>query len=401
MTIERIYCDAAATTPVDQTVIDAMLPYMTSSFANPASVHTEGKQALTTVDTAREAIAQLLHCAPQDIIFTSGATESNNLLLQSIADSSNTANKTGATSERTSVPHIVTTALEHSSILKTCHHLEKHGHITLSVVSGTQNGTIRIDDIEQQLRPETRLVTVMFANNETGAIQPIRQIGRRIRTINKQRDKEGLRPIMFHSDATQAWNSEECDMDHLLVDAMTLSGHKVYGPKGIGILARKPTINIRRILHGGGQEYELRAGTLNVPGIIGITEALKNAAVARATYKQSLTRLRQRFIEEITQSIPSITINSAEHSIPNIVNVTFHNRDGEILLYKLDEQGVAASMGSACSAGALQVSPTLIGCGISEEDAQSSIRFSFLKTISEADLMAVVKRLKNITEAQR
>ena len=369
----RVYLDNAATTAVDERVLESMLPYMTETYGNASSLHCFGRDAAAAVDEARAKIASIFNAKPQEIYITSGGTESDNWALRGVAHANV---KTGK--------HIITTAVEHPAVMQTCKQLEREGFEITYLPTGS-DGRISLDDLEKAMRDDTVLVSVMFANNETGAIQPIKEIG----AFCKENG------IIFHTDAVQAVSSIKIDVDEYGIDLLSLSAHKFHGPKGIGLLYIRSGVKIDRLLFGGHQERTYRAGTTNTPGIVGMAKALELAVAEMEENNAKIKRIRDRFVERVLKEIPDCKLNGGiEHRLVSNANFSFDYIEGESILMTMDLHGVAVSSGSACSSGSLEPSYVILATGASIEEAHSSIRFSFGKdnTMEEADYAADVLR---------
>jgi cysteine desulfurase len=352
-----IYLDHAATTPLHPIVLEAMMPFLTGRFGNPSSVHSFGRSARSAVDEARRSIAARLGCSDKDLIFTAGGTESDNLALFGAA---------GLSGGKT---HIITTRIEHQAVLNACQDLEDRG-FTITYLPVDIHGRIHIEDVEQAIRPDTLMASVMFGNNEVGTLQPIREIG------GLFRDKG----IIFHVDAVQALGVEEIDCRDLPVDLMSLAAHKAGGPKGIGLLYCAPHIRLSPRLLGGSQERGRRAGTEYTAGIVGFAKAVEIAAADLPAARSRLNRLRSVMTEELASRIGSkaFTVNGhPQFCLPHILNLSFPGISTETMLMNLDIEGIAASGGSACTAGSLQPSHVLQAMGVPEEVISSAVRFSF------------------------
>lgn len=365
-----IYLDHAATTPVDDVVLEAMIPYFTRTFGNPSSVHSSGRDARAGIDWSRGTIANILNCRPREIVFTSGATEANNLAV-----------KGQAWAYRAHHPdapgHIITTAIEHHAILHAVEALAEFG-FEYSIVPVDESGIVQPDDVAKAIRPDTCLITVMYANNEVGTIQPIRDIAK-IAAANE---------IPFHSDAVQAAGALDLDIEVLGADMISLSAHKFYGPKGMGVLVIKDDRRLSWQIHGGGQELTRRAGTENVPGIVGMATALQNAASERAERMAHVQCLRDRLADKLLERVPDSQINGdMNNRLPNNLNISFRGVDGESILVDLDLNGVAASSGSACASGSNEPSHVLRAIGLSDDLAEGSLRLTTGKdnTVEEID----------------
>ena len=359
---DTIYLDHAATTPCDPEAVAAMLPYFSERFGNPSSVYGLGQEARAALDRARSTVAAVLGCRPSELIFTSGATESDNLALTGVAWARRLADSQGPP------PHLVTTAIEHSAILETARWLERLG-FALTVVPCDGEGIISIDAIEAALRPETCLISVMYANNEVGSIQPIAEIGAMARS----------RGITFHTDAVQAAGTLPLNVEALEADLLSLAAHKFYGPKGVGLLYVRRDTPILYQQRGGGQESGRRGGTENVPLVVGMAAALAKADRFRTEYAEHCRVLRDRFVEGIRARIDDVEVNGPAdpaQRLPNNANLFFPGVQGETVLLSLDMEGVAASAGSACTAGKSEPSHVLEAMGLSPERTRASVRFT-------------------------
>lgn len=357
-----IYLDHAATTPVDPGVVDVFLPYFSGAFGNPSSIYQVGQEARAGLDHARQTVASILNCRASEVIFTSGATESNNLALKGVAWAARLATPGGGRC------HVVTTAVEHHAVLHAAEGLAEQG-FDLTVVPCDADGIVSVDAVLDALRPETCLVSVMYANNEVGAIQPVRDIAAAVRERN----------IPVHTDAVQAAGVLSLDVQDLGVDFLSLSGHKFYGPKGVGVLFARKGMPIRFQQEGGGQESGRRGGTENVPLIVGLAEALRRADAARDQVTSHTGSLRDLLWDRIRERVPDIRLNGpapGDLRLPNNLNVSFAGVQGETALLGLDMQGVSASAGSACTTGNSEPSHVLLAMGLDEAQARSSLRFS-------------------------
>lgn len=346
------------------------------------SLHSFGKEAREAVEKSRKIAADFLGCEPGEIVFTSGATESNNFAIKgtTIAFASH--------SNKKSKPHIITTQFEHSCVLESSKKLEEQGMADVTYVPVRKDGIIEADDVRKEIRDNTILVSVMYVNNEIGTIQPIKEIGKLIRNINTAREKKSFSKILFHTDAVQAVNYLDCNVDNLGVDLLTASGHKIYGPKGIGCLYIRKGTPIRRIQDGGGHEGGLRAGTSNVPGIVGFGAALELAEKERKRNYKIVEKMRDYLVSRLLKEIKGVKLNGSKiKRIPNNINLTVKDVEGEGMLLELDMKGIAVSTGSACSAGDLRPSHVLIAIGIGEEESHGSLRVTLGKytTKQEAD----------------
>lgn len=396
--MKKIYLDYAATTPVDKKVLETMLPYFSQNFGNAMSVHGFGQEALEAVDEARAKAALFFKCAPSEIIFTSGATESNNLVVKGSLRSYNSI--TRKTDEK---PHIITTAFEHHCVLDACKFAQKDGLAEVTFIKPNKEGLISVKDIKAAIKPSTILVSVMYVNNEIGTVQPIAEIGKLLKKINTERAEQKLPRISFHTDATQAINYFDCDVDEIGVDLLSMSAHKIYGPKGVGLLYIHKGTPIKRIQDGGDQEYKMRAGTHNVPGIVGLGEAI-NMIKTPATQKKikEITALRDYLIKRVLKEIPKAYLNgSAEKRSPNNANFRFDDVEGEGLILSLDLDGIAGSTGSACSSGALDPSHVLLALGLRHEQAHGSLRLTLGKHTTKQELDIVISKTKEVVKRLR
>lgn len=363
--MRRIYFDHSATTPVDKGVAAAMLEYMTEKYGNPSSIHLFGREVRKAVDEARESVASLLGANANEIFFTSGGTEADNLALKGIAYAN-----------RKKGNHIITTTIEHHAILHTCEFLAKQG-FDITYLPVDENAMVRIEDIKNAITDKTILISIMFLNNEVGTIQPIKEIG-------KLAHEHG---IYFHTDAVQAVGNYPIDVQEDNIDLLSMSGHKFYGPKGIGALYVRKGVRIESQLQGGGQERNLRAGTENVPGIVGLGKAAELAKREMNTKIQHVTALRDKLISGLQQQIPHIKLNGHPTlRAPGNVNFSFLYVEGESLLLNLDLKGIAASSGSACTSGALNPSHVLLAMGLSHEVAHGSLRISLGRDNTEEEI---------------
>ncbi len=385
-----IYLDNAATTPVDPKVLEAMLPYFCEEYGNAESLHTKGQNARMAVDTAREIIAKVLNCQATEIIFTSGGTESNNLAIF------------GAT--RANVKkgrHLIVSSIEHSSVREPFNKLEEEG-FEITQIKVDKEGFVNPADIATAIRPDTILVSVMYANNEIGTLEPIAEIGKICREKN----------IIFHTDACQAADSQMLDVKKLQVDMLTLNASKIYGPKGAGALYVKHGIKISPQILGSSHEMGIRAGTHNVPGIVGLGQALELAVIDQDKKSAHLTALRDKFIKGILEKIPNSQLNGPNPfdpkyattpcpRLPNNTNFTFKGVEGPDLLLQLDNLGIYISTGAACNIPGSKPSNVLTAIGISKESIQSSVRMTLGKTTSEADIDHVLEVLPRLIEKMR
>ncbi|HEX8974862.1 MAG TPA: cysteine desulfurase family protein [Patescibacteria group bacterium] len=392
----RIYLDYAATTPVDETVLTEMLPYFSKNFGNAMSVHSFGQEALEAIDNARAKAAKFFNCSTSEIVFTSGATESNNLVVKGSIRSYNSI-------PRVEKPHIITTAFEHHCVLDACKFAEKDGLAEITFLPVHKDGLVRIEDLEKAIKSNTILVSVMYVNNEIGTVQPIAEIGELLKKMNTERIEKKMPKIAFHTDATQAINYFNCDVEELNVDLLSMSAHKIYGPKGIGLLYVRKGTAIKRVQDGGDQEYRLRAGTHNVPGIVGLGAAIDKIKTPAMQKKiKEITELRDYMIKRVLKEIPKSYLNgSAEKRSPNNANFRFDDVEGEGLILSLDLDGIAASTGSACSSGALDPSHVLLALGLKHEQAHGSLRVTLGKHTTKKEIDELVAKLKEIVKRLR
>ena len=371
-----IYMDNAATTPVKPEVLDAMLPYFTEKFGNPSSIYSISSENKKAITDAREVIAKTINTTPENIYFTAGGSESDNWALKATAEAYEKKGK-----------HIITTKIEHHAILHTCEYLEKQRGFEITYLDVDENGVVKLDELKKAIRPDTILISVMFANNEIGTIQPIREIGE-IAQEHK---------ILFHTDAVQAFGQIPIDVDACHIDMLSASGHKLNGPKGIGFLYIRKGVKIRSFVHGGAQERKRRAGTENVPGIVGMGAAVERAMRTMETRTAKERKLRDYLIERIETEIPYCRLNGDRtNRLPNNVNFSFRFIEGESLLIMLDMKGICASSGSACTSGSLDPSHVLLAIGLPHEIAHGSLRMTLGEETTREDLDYTVDTLKEI-----
>lgn len=387
-----IYLDYAASTPVDDDVLEAMKPYWQDVFANAGTtIHSAGRFAQSVVETARRTTAECLYAKPEEIIFVSGGTEGNNLAIYGAVRA--LREKGVALSDM----HCVTTMIEHSSVLDCVRRLEKEG-MQISYLPVDESGVVQIDALRKELRPETVLVSVMYVSNEIGVIQPISDISRVIAKEKKRRNDTGL-PIYFHTDACQAPVYAPCHADELGVDLMTIDGQKIYGPKGVGALYIQGGVHIAPLFQGGNQERGLRPGTPNTPLIAGLAAALRNAENTRTETIKHLQELRDYFIKKIEERIPTASLNGhRELRAANNANFSFLGMEGEFIAVALDERGISVSTRSACLGRDGGGSYVVRALGKGENYAASSVRFTLGKTTTREELDCVVTALEKITK---
>jgi cysteine desulfurase len=383
---EIVYLDNAGTTPMDPQVLEAMLPYFSSSYGNPSSLHSMGQEARCALDDARDRVAAVLKCRSREVVFTGSGTEADNAAVFGVATA---LQETGN--------HIITSSVEHHAVLHSCQHLETLG-FDVTYLPVDSYGMIHPEDVYQAMNSRTTLVTVMYANNEIGTINPISEISQAVR----QRAKELNRTIAFHTDAVQAAGYLDLDVGRLGVDLLSLSGHKFYGPKGTGVLFVRRGTPILPLILGGGQERERRSGTENIPGIVGLSVALQAADARREEASAHCTALRDRIIGHITNNISGSRLNGHPTGrLPNNVNFSFQGVEGEPILLGLDMAGIAASSGSACSSGSLEPSHVLLALGQSAELARGSLRLTLGKNNTGDEIEYLIQRLTALLEQLR
>lgn len=381
--MKRIYFDHAATTPTDPVIAKRVVEYMTDFFGNPGSVHWFGRQGRQAVDEAREQVAKLINAQPNEIFFTSGGTESDNIALKGIAYAN-----------RSRGNHIITSAIEHHAVLEPCEELKKEG-FDITVLPVDEFGLVDVDAVKAAIKPETILISVMFANNEVGTIQPIAEIG----ALAKEKG------IYFHTDSVQAVGNWPIDVKAMNIDLLTMSGHKFNAPKGIGALYVRKGVRLRSIIQGGGQERHLRPGTENVPGIVGLGMAAEKARTGLDEKIRFTTQLRNRLLDGILAKVPDIKLNGhPTKRLPGNVNVSVIYVEGESLLLNLDMKGIAASSGSACTSGSLDPSHVLLAMGLDHATAHGSLRLTLGADNTEEDVdyfleafPAIVERLRSMS----
>ena len=375
-----IYLDNAATTKTAPEVVEAMLPYFTEYYGNPFSVYEFAGKSKQAVDAARKTIADSLGAKPEEIYFTAGGSESDNWALKATAEAYASKGK-----------HIITSKIEHHAILHTCEYLEKRG-FEITYLDVDENGVVKLDELEKAIRPDTILISVMFANNEIGTIQPIEEIG----AIAKEHG------ILFHTDAVQAFGQLPIHVDACHIDMLSASGHKLNGPKGIGFLYIRKGVKIRSFVHGGAQERKRRAGTENVPGIVGFGKAVERAMNSMEERTAKEREVRDYLIERVLTEIPYCRLNGDRTKrLPNNANFSFQFLEGESLLIMLDMKGICGSSGSACTSGSLDPSHVLLAIGLPHEIAHGSLRLTLNEEISKEDMDYVVDSLKEIIDKLR
>lgn len=371
-----IYADNSATTQVSESVLNAMLPYLKEQFGNPSSIYRLGRDAGRAIENARSEIAEVFGCLPREIFFTSGGSEADNWAIKGVARS------LGAKGKK----HIITTVFEHHAVLHTCADLEKQGfEVTYLPVS--DKGYITPEQVAEAIREDTALVSIMYANNEIGTIMPIPEIA-------KVCHEKG---VLFHTDAVQAVGNVPINVAEQGIDMMSMSGHKIHAQKGIGFLYVRKGINLPNLIHGGGQERGKRAGTENVPAIVGLAQAVKDACADIPAKQERISKLRDRIISGITSQVPACRINGGmEHRLAGNINISFLGVEGESLLLMLDLNGICASSGSACTSGSLDPSHVLLSLGLPHEVAHGSLRLSIADPITEDDADYIVKTVVSV-----
>lgn len=375
-----IYMDNAATTRVSEEVLNAMLPYFRENYGNPSAVYSFADQSKKAVDQARKQAAGLIGAKTEEIYFTAGGSESDNWALKAAAEAYVSKGK-----------HIITSKVEHHAVLHTCQYLEKQG-FEVTYLDVDENGMIAVSDLRLAIRPDTILISIMAANNEIGTIEPLAEIGKIAREHG----------IIFHTDAVQAYGHIPIQVDEMNIDMLSASGHKLNGPKGVGILYIRKGIKIRSLIHGGAQERNRRAGTLNVPGIVGFGKAAELAQNSMWNRQKQVIQLREHLIDRVLSEIPHTRLNGhPAERLPNNVNFCFRFIEGESLLILLDQSGISGSSGSACTSGALDPSHVLLAIGLPHEIAHGSLRLTLSEenTVEEVDF--VVDELKRIVERLR
>ena len=373
--MRQVYLDYSATTPVKEDVWKAMLPYYTDFYGNPSSLYSVGLEAKAGLDKARGQVADLINAEPREITFTSCGTEADNWVLEGVADKLKEKGK-----------HIITTKIEHHAILHTGEYLQKRGY-EVTYLDVDENGIVSPEAVEAAIRPDTILVSVMFANNEIGSIQPIKEIG-------EIAHKHG---VLFHTDAVQAFGQVPINVDEMNIDMLSSSGHKLNGPKGIGFLYIRKGVKIRSFVHGGAQERKRRAGTENVPGIVGLGKAVELAMASMDQRMKQETELRDYAISRIEKEIPYCRLNGDRvKRLPNNINFSFQFVEGESLLIMLDMKGICASSGSACTSGSLDPSHVLLAIGLPHEIAHGSLRMTLGADTTKEDIDYTIDQLKEI-----
>lgn len=378
--MKSMYFDNAATTRLDDEVLQEMLPYLKENYGNASSIYKLGRESRKAVEESREKISKVLNCKPNEIYFTAGGSESDNTAIKGIAK----ANKKKGN-------HIITSKIEHPAVLETCKQLEKEG-FEITYISVDENGIVDLEELKKSIKPTTILITIMFANNEIGTIQPIEEIGGIAKESN----------IYFHTDAVQAVGNAKIDVQKLNIDSLSLSGHKIYGPKGIGALYVKTGVKFEKFIDGGHQERNKRAGTENVAGIVGIGKSIELAYENLNEHNKKIKELRDYYVEQVKEKIPYIKINGdMEKRLPGNCNISFRFIEGEGLLLNLDLKGICASSGSACTSGSLDPSHVLLAIGLPHEIAHGSLRISIGKYNTKEEIDYLVENLVEIVNRLR
>lgn len=376
----KVYMDHAATTPLSKEVLEEMYPYFSNIFGNPSSIHGFGREARKAIDLARDRVAKALNAKAEEIYFTGGGSESDNWAIKGVA-----------LANRNKGNHIITSSIEHHAVLHTCEFLEKQG-FDVTYLPVDEYGMVDPEDVRKAINSNTILISIMFANNEIGTIQPIKEIG----AIAREKG------VYFHTDAVQAVGHVPIDVQDMNIDLLSLSGHKLYGPKGVGALFIRKGVKIAPLMHGGAQERNRRAGTENVPGIVGLGKAVELANENMEASNERLVRLRDRLIQGIFSKIDHIRLNGhPTKRLPGNVNISFEYIEGESLLLSLDMKGIAASSGSACTSGSLDPSHVLLAIGLSHEIAHGSLRLTLGEENTEEDVDYVLEVLPDIVNRLR
>lgn len=375
-----IYLDNAATTQMYPEVLDAMLPYLKECYGNPAAIYSLAGTSAKAVAVAREQIAKLINARREEIYFTGGGSESDNWALKAVAEGFCSKGK-----------HIITTKIEHHAILHTCEYLEKRG-FEVTYVDVDEQGVVKPEKLREAIRPDTILISVMAANNEIGTLQPLKEIGQLARE----------KGILFHTDAVQAFGHIPLDVEDLQIDLLSASGHKLHGPKGVGILYIRRNVKLTSFIHGGAQERHMRAGTLNVPAIVGFGKAAEMAALKMEENGQQIAALRDYLIDRVLAEIPYCRLNgSRERRLPGNASFCFSFIEGESLLIMLNQQGICGSGGSACTTGETEASHVLMAIGVPQEEAKGVIRLTLSEMTTKEEIDITVEKLKELTEKLR
>ena len=375
-----IYLDNAATTKTDEEVVKAMLPYFTENYGNASSVYEFGNKNKIVIEEARETIAKAINAKPQEIYFTAGGSESDNWALKATAEAYRQKGK-----------HIITSKIEHHAILHTCQYLEREGY-EITYLDVDEHGVVNLEELKAAIRPDTILISIMFANNEIGTIEPVKEIG----AIAKEAG------VLFHTDAVQAFGQIPIDVEEMNIDMLSASGHKLNGPKGIGFLYIRKGIKSGSFIHGGAQERKRRAGTENIPGIVGLKKATEIALDTMQERIEKESQLRDYLMSRVLKEVPYSRVNgSRTNRLPNNVNFCFQFIEGESLLIMLDMKGICASSGSACTSGSLDPSHVLLAIGLPHEIAHGSLRLTLGKETTKEDIDTTIEAIKEIVAKLR
>lgn len=375
-----IYLDNAATTKTDEEVVKEMLPYFTENYGNASSVYEFGSKSKLAISKAREVIAEVLNAKTEEVYFTAGGSESDNWALKAVAEAYREKGK-----------HIITSKIEHHAILHTCQYLEREGY-EVTYLDVDERGVIDLEQLKKAIRPDTILISIMFANNEIGTIEPVEKIGEIAREHG----------VLFHTDAVQAFGQIPIDVEKLHIDMLSASGHKLNGPKGIGFLYIRKGIKMGSFIHGGAQERKRRAGTENIPGIVGLGKAVELAVSTMEEREKRESELRDYLIERVLKEVPYSRLNGPrENRLPNNVSFCFQFIEGESLLIMLDMKGICASSGSACTSGSLDPSHVLLAIGLPHEIAHGSLRLTLGKETTKEDIDTTIEAIKEIVEKLR
>lgn len=370
-----MYFDHAATTPVKDEVLKEMLPYFCANYGNPSSLYSVGRRSKKAINIARDRVAKAIGCEPREVYFTSCGSEADNLAIKGVAKANDLKGK-----------HIITSKIEHPAVLNTCRTLEEEG-FEVTYINVDENGFVNLEELKNSIREDTILISIMFANNEIGTIQPIREISQ----IAKEAG------VIFHTDCVQAIGNVKIDVNEYGIDLLSMSAHKFYGPKGVGVLYVKNGIEFKKIQDGGHQERDKRAGTENVAGIVGLGKAIELADENLANYNSKLLKLRNYFVREMTTYYPNIKINgNLKQRLPGNINISFPNLDGEELLLKLDNYGICASAGSACSSGLSSPSHVLTAIGLDDNYINGALRITFGEQNGIDEVRYLIETIKRI-----
>jgi cysteine desulfurase len=388
-----IYLDYAATTPLDRRVFNAMRPFLTASYGNPSSLYKQGREALAAINEARQDIANIINAKPQEIVFTAGGTESINLAIFGTARHYELTHQNKG--------HIIASSIEHPAVLESLTALKREGWKT-TLVGVDDQGFIKLKELKKSILSETVLISLMYANNEIGTIQPLAQIGNWLRKLNTERTKKNLPPVLFHTDAAQAAGTLNINVNHLGVDLLSANGSKMYGPKQTGFLYIRSGVTLRPLIYGGGQEKSLRSGTENVAGAVGLAKALEIGDKLRDKENKRVLRLRDYFIDQLFKRIEIISLNGPrDQRLPNNINVSIAGVEGEVVMLYLDSYNIAVSTGSACSSASADPSHVLLALGKSKEQAKGSLRFTLGRTTTKQELDYTLRVLTELVKELR